>query len=284
MNDPHVTAVHYNLVFGETVNFQPPSLSEAYSLPGFTAALTGQHLMLEPMVHYASAEDVRQVCEPLVKAWQITIAIKLGVIDVRFEYDKTDIEDRAPTPGVATIYVPSIPSGEWIGIPTVIQTVNQYPQPADPDFKWTPDVDSLWYRYCGYKRGREPLQAMAYFVLTVFEVRGGGTGNNVRPSAASRFHVDLKILKGIGTLSTERGDSTTARKLEPNTTPVLLTRAEKDWLDLAIRKLIVQVGRGEMNVPTTPLTLADLVDVPGSGVSLGRAAAAPDGGGHRDPG
>ncbi len=54
--------------------------------------------------------------------------------------------------------------------------------------------------------GQEPLLSMANFCLTVLEWDAGG-----RPAAASKYNVNLEVLRKLGYLVSERGDVSTAR-------------------------------------------------------------------------
>lgn len=126
----------------------------------------------------------------------------------------------------------------------------------------TSDVESLWLRYCGFKRGAEPLLSMAYFVLTVVEAlaartQAEGTKFKALSVAAKVFNVEEAVLKKIGELSSTRGDRSTARKVghQPERP---LTSEECVWLEQAVQHLILQVGRTNSAPPPGSLRLADL--------------------------
>ncbi len=85
---------------------------------------------------------------------------------------------------------------------------------------------------------------MAYFRFTVLKNSYGG------PVAASEaLAVDKDVLKKVSELSTNRGESSTARKMTRHLTPITMTEAH--WLDAAIRALIRRVG--EIAVGHSPL-------------------------------
>jgi hypothetical protein len=252
MNDPHVVAVHYNLELDETVIYQPPEAPVEYSLTEFTVRVDGRHVVLLPQAHYPSSEAVLVACEPLVRAWQLMIAVDFGSVDVRLKYEQTELVDRAPTPGVVELQSESIAFGATFMDATIVRTFNRHPRAPDATLRVTPDVGSLWQRYCGYKRGKEPLLSMAYFVLTVVEALGG----NSRPAAARTFNVEESVLRKIGELSSTRGDSLTARKRPDAARP--LQSEEHLWLEQAVQKLILQLARSNGAPPLTPLRLADL--------------------------
>lgn len=207
-----------------------------------------------PKEHYASREEVRAVCEPLVQAWQVLIAVDLGFIDVHLKYERTEVVDRAPTPGVVEIQLEGVAGISVVGTMTAVSLLKRHVQAPDPTLRITPDVNSLWQRYCQYRRGKEPLLSMAYFVLTVVEGLGGGT----RAMAAATFNVEPKVLAKIGELTANRGDRATARKMKANRAESPLTHEEQTWLEKAVQNLILQVGRRNGAPPPTALRLADL--------------------------
>ena len=109
-----------------------------------------------------------------------------------------------------------------------------YPEPP-VSFALDPDTETLWNRWRGYVEGREPLQAMAYFCLSVLEVHGRRAG------AQKRFAVSGSVLRKIATLSTETGDpQTTARKATTNPRPI--TSLERAWLEAAVKALVRRAG------------------------------------------
>lgn len=254
MNDPHVISVHYKLIFGEGVNYRPPDTRSEYSLPEFNLSLDGERLTVWPQRHYATREEARAECEPLLKAWQLLIAVESGSVDVQIRYEQTNLVDRAPTPGKLECHIEESVHCIASMDAQVIRSFNRYPQAPDPALLVSADVDTLWQRYCGYKRGREPLPAMAYFVLTVVQALAGGQ----RRDAVQCFNVERIVLDNIGELSSTRGDKSTARKVDPGQPELPLTAEEVIWLEQAVQKLIIQVGRTRGGPPQTPLRLADL--------------------------
>src|SRR4029077_1846562 len=64
------------------------------------------------------------------------------------------------------------------------------------EFRITPDVSTLSNRYWGYREGKEPLQAMAYFCLTVLLAGAKGRGK-----AAAMFRIDAAVLRKLGELT-----------------------------------------------------------------------------------
>jgi hypothetical protein len=101
-----------------------------------------------------------------------------------------------------------------------------------------PEVQHAYHRWIGYRSGNEPLQSMAYFVLTLILSSAGNW-----EKAARSFQIDLPVLKTISRLSTIKGDESTARKADPaNQKFQELSDSEKQWLEETIRRVIHRVG------------------------------------------
>ncbi len=100
-------------------------------------------------------------------------------------------------------------------------THRTYPEPPSR-FRESQDVEVMWLRYEGYRDGKEPLTAMAYFCLTVVEARSGPKGQK-RPNAAKQLKVEPKVLSKLGELSSQVGDNQKARKWGIHLTQVTTT-------------------------------------------------------------
>lgn len=262
MNDPHVVSVHYKLVFGEGMRYEPPATRVTYTLQGFVLSLQDDRVTLWPQAHYSSREEVRAACDPLLDAWQLTIAVDLSFIDVRLKYERTEIEDRAPTSGVVEVQLEGVAACAATGTLRAVGVLTRHVHAPDQTLRVTPDVESLWHRYCGYVKGTEPLLAMAYFVLSVVEALAGGSKSEKRNLAARKFNVERAVLKHIGTLTSERGDRASARKLGASSTERPLAAIERSWLEQAVQQLILQVGRSHSGPSPTTLCMADLPPLP----------------------
>ncbi|WP_156955109.1 hypothetical protein [Polaromonas glacialis] len=207
-----------------------------------------------PQSHFVDRDSVRAASDPIARAWELMIALEVGAINAHLKYKNTEIVDRAPTPGVIELHAEAIASATAFGHAMLIQSFKRYPQPPDPSFQFTPDVDFLWQRYCLFKKGREPLLSMAYFVLTMIEIPAGG-----RRPAATTLNIEEDVLRKIGELTSTRGDRLTARKRSNTELP--LEAQEQVWLEAAVKKLILQVGRSAAGPAHTRLSLADLPDL-----------------------
>jgi len=167
-----------------------------------------------------------------------------------FIFRRANVVDRDPPPPGSIVTATFVGVARATGSATGRVTLKSYPA-VPTDFRADPDVLSLWHRYEGYKNGREPLAAMAYFCLTTIEVRYGG-----RRDASMALSVDPAVLNKLGELSTNRGDLATARKKTADLRPFAVEEAS--WLETAIRALIRRIGEIASGHSPSPLTMNHL--------------------------
>ena len=98
MNDPHVEALEYVVKHSRSVSYENPQCD--CELPKFRITIEGHRAIIKPKDHFATAEEARAVIEPLLRAWELDVALKYDDPDVlRFAYLAPHIIDRNPTPG-----------------------------------------------------------------------------------------------------------------------------------------------------------------------------------------
>lgn len=182
-----------------------------------------------------TCEEARQVAEGYPQTWEVYAALSHCKKIIEFE--------REPL---------GIPSGASVGTPTVEVAYNAYPEPPK-NFKLTPDVDTLWHRYCGYTKGREPLLSMAYFCLTYIQHLAGN-----RKQAANKYRIERLVLDKLGEITSTRGDSTEARKIDQKSCLEKLSVKEQKWVETAVRKIILQMGNPK---PGGVLKMSDLPEL-----------------------
>ncbi len=201
--------------------------------------------------HYAFAEEAKASAAEFLFVWELDAALRLGRSAIRFIYEDAQLIDRIPPPpGTAEIQVASAAS-LWFGGEVTIRVISSaYPEPP-AGMKFTPDLETLWRRYEGYRAQREPLAAMAYFCLTVLETSAGS-----RPKAATQYSIDAKVLGKLGELTAERGDGATARKMQSSLVPY--TPTEIRWVEEAIRIIIRRVAGIAAGAACPMITMKDL--------------------------
>ena len=117
----------------------------------------------------------------------------------------------------------------------------------------TLNVERAYRRWLEFQAGGEPLQSMAYFVLTIIDTVAGS-----RKRAASALDIEFELLHKFGNLASTRGDIGTARKAPRSGNYRPLTGQEKAWLEQAVRRIIKRLGEHASGKPLLLLTMKDL--------------------------
>jgi hypothetical protein len=131
----------------------------------------------------------------------------------------------------------------------------KFPDPPQ-NFKASPEVEMMFFRYKMYRDGRESLLNMAYWCLTVMEYTAGG-----RPEASDQYRVDQRVLRKLGVLCSSRGDVYEARKRKGNTGITPLKSAEREWIRAVVKRLILRVGEYAYD-PVAKLPMITMSDFP----------------------
>jgi hypothetical protein len=257
MQDPHVEAVYYEIESAEGLPFgNPPSLTVSNHLGVFE--VSNGRLTVRPAEHYASGEEARKVIDPFLRAWEVDSDLSRGIGAIRFKFHSVSkIDRRPPATGEGSVSV-ATGTGEFTVTgyaPTIQIRQNTYPPPPR-DFRTTPEVEVAYGRWKAFREGREPLQSMAYAVLTLVESVAGG-----RRQAASTFKVEFRILATIGRLSSTKGDAASIRKFGQGMQFSPLSGGESSWLEAAVRQLIRRIGEHAAGPQLSRLTMRDLPDL-----------------------
>lgn len=159
MRDPHVVALYYRLETDPSLIFKNPQPLDQ-DVDEFTLRLADGVLTCTMKEHYASAEEAKAVVAPFLRAWELDFALVQGQRELRFIYQKDEIIDRdPPPPGMPqVIQVSAAIAAEAAMQVSAYISRREYPAPPTR-FTASPDVETLWHRYEGYKQGHEPLLA-----------------------------------------------------------------------------------------------------------------------------
>ena len=254
MRDPHVEALFYKITSHEGISYDNPNSLSFSNLLGDFELSTDGVLTIRPMEHFPSETIARNAFDPFLRSWEIEDDLTTNIGSTRFNFDHSEIVDRnPPQPGEnVSILVSGVSAICGSGALSISPHVTRKKYPDPPyDFEATNSVSLAYRRWIRFKEGKEPLQAMAYFVLTVLEDEANG-----RKNAALMFKISLSILNKIGELTSEKGDDYSARKakaIQENLTP-----NEKQWLEKATRMIIYQIGKHASAKPYNQLTMSDL--------------------------
>ena len=165
MNYPYIKAIYYKLKTVEDVSYENCKMLQ-YDQPEYKFSLDKNILKCELKDHYSDIESACAFINPLLRAWEIDSAISYDREEICFVYDHADIvEYELPSSGpkVATANV-HITSGINCEIKANIIR-KKYPK-RPSNFIADPEVETLWFRYNMYIKGKEPLLSMAYFCFT----------------------------------------------------------------------------------------------------------------------
>lgn len=254
MRDPHVDTLLYKVSSEEGISYatNPESLSVSTDLGTFN--LTDGMLRVVPVEHFTNEEEARQAIDPFLRAWEIEADITSHIGMIRFQFASAEIIDRnPPPPGSSQVIEVRGTSMGVVGCSASMHlTCARYPKPPTI-FRVTTEVQRVYRRWRSYHLGKEPLHAMAYFVLTQLQHAAGN-----RRMAASSFKIDMRVLEKIGELSSTKGGESTARKAPSDNKFQELSDSEKHWLDQAIRKVIYRLGEHASGGPLTQISLNDL--------------------------
>lgn len=254
MNDPHVVAPIYRIEHGDTIDYnqaQPLVREEAQ----FRLEVKENQARLEMKNHYATDADAQEAVEEYVRNWEFDACLEHGPDRFRLKFQRAQMVDRDPTPGQVRLSADSaiMVSGSLMK-PTLI--VSKYPSPPpnitlDP---LDPNVQTMYQRYAGYRRGHEMLTSMANFCLTVLAHSKGN-----RREAAKGYQIGYEVLSKIGNLCNNKGGPSGARKAAG--LAVDLTTSERRFLEQAIRKIIRRVAEKARD-PNKDLPKISLSDLP----------------------
>ena len=259
MRDPHVEWLQYDLVFGDDVELLDPPPAD-FNTPLGRIHMEAGTATIYPANHYPAAATAREAVEPMLRAWEIDRALANNGPVMTFQYRNGELVDRnplpPPAPGEAIKASFNIQLGDvMVNFKGQVKwPVVEYPRPPET-FQYTPDVETLWNRYQGYLKGREPLLSMAYFCLTILESQAPDGKGKRRSRAAAHYQIDDAVLDKLGELTARRGGPDTARKagLWPS-----LTQTEEKWIEHAIRTVIRRVGEQAPDRTLDQITMADL--------------------------
>jgi len=237
MNDPHVVHLEYRIVCDlERIDWSAAKTA-VFEEEDFRGEVVDQRVLFKFKTHYASENDARESLRSFIQNWEFEVGLERGPRAFTLCFAKSHIIDRNPSNGVMPITLSLATGSPEAKIDLIIQP-KRYPSPPSLNkIKRTPDVDSMYDRYLGYRDGKEPLPAMAYFCLTVLEWMAGGSGSRKdrREAIAKKFGIARDVLDKVGELSSE-GGGPVARKEEGRNRPYAPNDTE--FLNIAIQCMI----------------------------------------------
>ena len=257
MNDPHVVALIYRVEHGNSVDYREakPFIRDE---PAFRLEVKDNQARFELKNHYATEKDARNVIRDYIDSWEIDACLEHGPDSFRLQFDKAEIRDRKPTPGIKDVAV-TIRSGVPTVSIAVSKMVRSYPAPPSGVDFGEPDVQTMYQRYMGYCQRKEPLASMAYFCLTV--LGGYSTGQKKKgwlDKAAQKYHIEVPVLNEVSKLSSIKGgrDARKADGVDKD-----FTSQESTFLKQAIKRMIRRAAE-KAHSPDKVLPQISLSDLP----------------------
>jgi len=205
--------------------------SDAFSM---TASKDG--VVFKMKEHYDNESDARAVTDKYLDEWKVLIGLRHRPDEINFKFDRSEIIDLEPTSGSVVIHCP--PGVESFSASATFHvSKGKYPTPPSC-FKISPNVETMYNRYEGYREGRDNLLSMAYLVLTALQMNQG------RDRAANHYGISKTVLDRLGTLCSQ-GDHNDARKAPKSGAFKPLRGQEKVWIQAVIPLIIERVGLTE---------------------------------------
>lgn len=232
MNDPHVVALEYRIEHGSEIDWSKASPLDVRE-DAFDIRVENQRVRFEMKEHFATESDARNFLEDYIRDWELEVGLTCGPNVFQLKFEQSSLIDLNPAPHAASLKA-QIRIG-CLGATAALAPPAPPSYPSPPTaIKRSPDVDSMFQRYAGYREGREPLAGMAYFCLTVLEQSARQkiqNANGKRDAAARWYGISKKDLEQVGKLCTTKGGAD-ARKAEGLGSQ--LTPQEKRYLESAV--------------------------------------------------
>ena len=155
MNGPHIVALLYRVEHDEAVDYSKakPHVSDE---PAFRLEVKDNQARFEMKEHYANKKDARNAIENYIRNWEFNACLENGPGSFRLVFERPEIEDRNPTPGVINLSSHStLP--DMTGSLKVTLGFSKYPSPPSGVNYNDPDVQTMHQRFMGYRQRNEPF-------------------------------------------------------------------------------------------------------------------------------
>ena len=246
MNDTHIAALIYKIEHGPSVDYRKAE-SIDHEEAEFRVKIAKDQVRFEFKEHYATEDAARKAIEDYIRAWEFGAGLENGPSCFKLKFDHAQIEDRNPTPGGLELHAQPLRFDMMLSKAILTVSRSCYPPPPSGVMLITPDVQTMYDRYMGYRQGREPLTTMAYFCLTIIE-----------DNPTTIKDVSSRTRDKIRHLSSGKGGQQ-ARKASGKDTD--LTAQDRRFLEEAIKTIILQVAE-RARAPDRNLPKISLSDLP----------------------
>ena len=251
MNDPHVAALIYQVRHNESVDYGEAK-PLTFENDQFVVQVEDGKARFKMKEHCPTEQKAQEIVEPFIDNWQFDAGLRRDPDCFLLDFDKAEINDRKPTPGVIEVHAPPNRFHFSFSSPEGTASPPTYPPPSTGIDSSHPDVNTLHDRYRGYKDGKELLPSFAYYCFTELLRQAQGEVAKV----ARRYSISQRVLKKIRHLSSTKG-GVEARKAKGANDP--FAKEELEFLEKALPRLILRVAEyhgGQHNLPK--ITMGDL--------------------------
>ena len=260
MNDPHVVALHYDIQHHRSLDYAKASpLGRSES--AFDVHVEHKKARFTMKEHHATEEDACAAVEEYIRAWELEATLQCGPDAFKLRFDCANIEDRNPKPGVVALRAKPIRVDVTMSQATPVVSPPSYPLPPSTALTRSPDVESMFTRYVGYREGKEPLASMAYFCLAVLKA-SAGPKSGAEKDIAQFYCIRPRVLSELRQLSSTKG-GTQARKATGIGHD--LNQQERLFLDEAVKAIIRRAAEvaHDSSIPRAMIALSDLPPLEG---------------------
>ena len=172
MNDPHVVTLHYKVEHAFWIDYSKAGPLE-FRERAFDVRVVDERVLFSMNDHFATEQKARDAVEDFIQGWKLDAALARGSGAFKLRFDNADIVDRNPTPGAIHARPHPIRVTVSLGQPQVTVSPRDFPELPSTRLTPSPDAESMFFRYAGYREGREPLATMAHFCLDVLRASTG---------------------------------------------------------------------------------------------------------------
>lgn len=257
MNDPHVEKLIYNIGSAGIVEYDSPEASSFTNDLGDFVLSSGK-LTVTLSHHFPDPQDARELIESYLRSWEMESDLTQNLGTIRFAYSDVVVIDRNPPPppppgSPITVSINATLSAITAsGSARISIRRTEYPAPPSA-FRNTQEASLAYQRWKQYSENKEPLQSMAYAVLTLAYSSAGG-----RENAPNTLSISSGFLRTIARLSSQPGLDSQARKLDAQSPRPKLTGTDRSWLETATKKLILRMGEIASGKDLYEITMDDL--------------------------
>ena len=233
MNDPRVVSLHKKIEHASWIDYFRAGPFK-FGEQEFDVRVADELVRFSMNDHFATEQEARDTVEEFIRGWELDAALARGHGAFKLQFDKSEMVDRNPTPGV--IQAQANPARFTFSTSPTQGTGSPRDYPRQPSIRLTPSpgVESMFLRYAAYRGGREPLAPMAYFCLEVLLASTGKRRGRL-VAAARRYRISQRVLNRLADLTSSKGGAG-ARKAEGAHQE--LTAQEKRFVEAAVTTII----------------------------------------------